>query len=117
MEIRKVNVNGNVYEFVNESGNTRNGFYHKTTVFKNGCEVGSNRCNYLNRTWECYRYQTVMMGGIYNMLDRLVNRLLETFKADNGYKKMTENRRIEFDLLKANNELIKEYEEVLKQLR
>ena len=34
MDIKKVNVNGKTYEFVNESGNTRHGFYHKSTLFE-----------------------------------------------------------------------------------
>jgi len=43
-----------------EYKNSRDGFSHKAILLKNGVEVDSARCHYLNRTWESFPYQSVM---------------------------------------------------------
>lgn len=117
MDIKKIIVNGKEYEFVNSSRSTRNGFAHDTTLFVNGYEKTSNTCHYLNRTWECYRYQTVMMGAIRQSIDNRTNLLERKFKDDNGYKKMTADRVLKFkNVILADDDVIKEYKKVLKQL-
>lgn len=45
-------------EFVDVAKNTRSGFYHKSTLYIDGIEISSARISYLNRTWECYRFET-----------------------------------------------------------
>lgn len=57
MKIFKVNRN---IEVVCEYGKTRNGFKHTATLFYKGNEYESVKCNYLNRTWERYQYQSVL---------------------------------------------------------
>ena len=59
MEIRKF-VNMDDWEIVNSWGSTRNGFKHESRLFHYGNEVENARVCYLNRTWECYTYQTSM---------------------------------------------------------
>lgn len=43
-----------------ESKSTRNGFKHEATLLINGCEHETAKCMYQNRTWESYRFQTVL---------------------------------------------------------
>jgi len=47
---------------------TRNGFYHRATLMINGRESINSRVSYLNRTWESFRFQTV----IHCLLDKMV---------------------------------------------
>lgn len=117
-EIRKVTTkSGNEYEFFNESGSTRYGFYHKSKLFINGCFVDTNKCNYLNRTWERYMFQTSMRGCIYNLQNKRREHLLDVFKFTRGYKKLTAKRTEEFELvLKADGEY-NELEEVYEALK
>ena len=57
--------NGKEYSIVCEFGKTRNGFKHTATVVVNGdCTLGSTKICYLNRTWECYTYQSVAMKAV-----------------------------------------------------
>lgn len=100
MEVRKFKINGNEYEFVNESGNTRCGFYHKTSLFKSNGDsswkVSERKVNYLNRTWESYRYQTSMSCALSEYCNDRYERLLNDFKSNRGYVKMTKKRLEEF---------------------
>ena len=121
MDIRKVNVNGKTYEFVNESGNTRNGFYHKSTLFVSNEEgyswnKGENKVSYLDRTWECYRYQTCMMGLVRKLIDNRIEKSLHDFKIEKGYSKMTDKRRAEFNEAIKNDKFLEEYNLVYKEL-
>ena len=116
MEIKKIEVNGNNYQFVNSSRNTRSGFAHDTTLFKNDCEIADCSCHYLNRTWECYRYQTVMQRCISEEIDREYNRFIENYKHSNNIKRMTAEKRCLADIEFENQADIKELREVYKQL-
>lgn len=116
MEIRKITVNGNEYEFINESRNTRHGFAHDTKLFRGYSNIAKNSCHYLNRTWECYRYQTVMKGCISNLIDSRYTDFIANYKTENNIKRLTAEKRAE-----ANRDFealaeIKELREVYKQL-
>jgi hypothetical protein len=53
---------GSTYTFESYTGDTKNGFSHNTT-FKNyyGYIINKTKFEYLNRTWECFEYQTTMI--------------------------------------------------------
>ena len=53
-------------EVVCDSAKTRNGFKHTATLMIDGAEQESTKCNYLNRTWERYEYQSVLQKVINN---------------------------------------------------
>ena len=61
-------VNRNI-EIVCEAKRTRNGFKHTATLFYRNGKTGANwtdpkresvKCNYLNRTWEGYEFESVL---------------------------------------------------------
>lgn len=117
MEIKKFTVNGKEYEFVNSSRNTRSGFAHDTTLFINGVAKTKNTSHYLNRTWECYRYQTVMLGAVRELINDRRICLEKKYKEDNGFSKLTEKRRsVLEDIFTADN-VLNEYEEAIKILQ
>ena len=57
MQIFKINKN---LDAVCEHQNTRNGFRHIGTLLRDGQEIGSAKCTYLNRTWERYQFESVL---------------------------------------------------------
>lgn len=61
MKIFKIN---EYIEIVCEAKKTRNGFKHEATLIANGQELDKAKCNYLNRTWERYEFQSVMLDLI-----------------------------------------------------
>lgn len=97
MEIRKLKVNGIEYEFVCVWSSTRSGFKHSVSLFKNNCPVSEGVCHYINRTWECFSYQTAMLTAIQNELNSIKDRLMYFFKRDNNYTKLTDKRKQEFE--------------------
>lgn len=117
MEIRKITVNGREYEFVNSSRNTRNGFAHDTTLFIDGREAGQSSCNYINRTWECYRYQTVMKRCINNIVEIRYSRFIENYKSENNIKRMTAEKRMTADKEFYSREDIVDLLDVYEQLK
>lgn len=116
MTIRKIKVNGNEYQFVNSSRNTRSGFAHDTVLFKNDYEIADYSCHYLNRTWECYQYQTVMLMCVDEEIDREYNRFIENYKYINGIKRMTAEKRCLADIEFEDRADIKELRKVYKEL-
>lgn len=116
MEIKKFKIDNIEIEFVNESLSTRSGFKHVTNMFINGCKYGTNTCHYLNRTWERYPFQTVMRGCVWDMREKNIEGLKTIFKFENGYKKMTLKREVEFEKYIADNEMIKFYNELLEAI-
>lgn len=80
-------------EFVNQSRDTRHGFAHDTTMFVDGREMTSATCHYLNRTWECFQYQSVMLTAVRQMINCIEkqneNKLKELF----DWKKLTPPRK------------------------
>lgn len=117
MEIRKISLNGNEYQFVNNSRSTRNGFAHDTTLFIDGREHGKASCYYLNRTWESYRYQTVMQRCISNIIDANEEDYIAVYKADNDIKRLTAEKRGQIIKEFYEQENIKELLEVYELLK
>ena len=121
MDIKKITVNGinfasNEYEFVNDSRNTRNGFAHDTKLFKNNVLIAENTAHYLNRTWECYRYQTVMKGCVSGLIMEMNERFISDYKAENNIKRLTAEKRAEVNKRFEDLAEIKELREVYNQL-
>ena len=56
----------NTYSIVCESQSTRSGFRHIATLMQNGRELDSTKMTYINRTWEAYPFQSVLIA----MLDK-----------------------------------------------
>jgi hypothetical protein len=116
MEIRKIKINGREYQFINSSRNTRTGFAHDTTLFIDGREHGRASCHYLNRTWECYRYQTVMKRCIETLIDLTYKDYVEVYKADNDIKRLTAEKREQIERGFYKQKGIKELQKVCKIL-
>jgi len=56
------------YSVVCEVSSTRNGFKHTATLYRNGIKIDITKVNYLNRTWECFPYESVLL----QMIDQTV---------------------------------------------
>jgi len=48
------------YNVVCNWKNTRSGFKHIATLCRNGIEIGDTKICYLNRTWESFKYESIL---------------------------------------------------------
>ena len=61
----EVKVAGKCYDFVCSSENTRHGFRHLCDVLDNGYPMmDTARIPYLNRTWERFQFESVMVKAL-----------------------------------------------------
>ena len=97
MEIIKIECNGTRFEFVCNSRGTKHGFAHDCNLFINDNREQTAHCHYLNRTWECWRYQTACITALNQEIEWYTNRMMEQWKGEHGYNRMTKTRRVEFD--------------------
>jgi len=116
MQIFKANINGNEYEFICEFKDTRSGFNHTCKLFVNDRFETSATCHYINRTWESYNYQSVMLRAVGILMEQHENFLKEIFKSENGYEKMTAKRKEEFNRHLAVDNMMMEYQAVKEKL-
>ena len=63
-------------EIVCEFKKTRNGFKHEATLLKNGVSIDKTKTCYLNRTWESFKFESVLE----KMLSRIEDLTEETKK-------------------------------------
>ena len=84
METKTKTIDNSTYTLVNEFIDKRDGFNHRSILFKNGVEVARNNVHYINRTWECYTYQTSMRGAVNIYLDELLTKYLTRYKEENN---------------------------------
>lgn len=99
-------IDGMPCTFVCSSRNTRHGFAHDALLLIDGREQGSDTAHYLNRTWECFRYQSVIgsiaRAHVYEERERI---RAEWMRA-RGYKRMTAKRREEYDADAPTNDAL-----------
>lgn len=114
MKVVKKIINGNEYEFFNNSRGNYSGFVHETNLFKNGIFLADNKIQYYNRTWEVYTYQSVMKGLVYNLMENLKEKYKNDYKAEHGIKRLTAQKKEQM-LENFENDTPVEYAE-LKEL-
>jgi hypothetical protein len=68
------------YNVVCNSQGTRYGFRHLATLHKNGFSIGKAKICYYNRTWERFRYESVLL--------KIINAYFEGKEKDKFLKKI-----------------------------
>ena len=70
----------------------------------------------MNRTWECYQYQTVMKRCIGDIIEANEKDYIEVYKADNDIKRLTAEKREQILNEFYKQREIKELQKVYKLL-
>lgn len=102
------------YKIVAESWETYNSWGHKATLFKDDYELTHSRIRYLNRTWECYQYQSVILDAIYEAMKRRQTRLVDDYKSQANVMRMTKRRK---ELLYQDDVELQELEELYNHFK
>ena len=78
--------------FVCDSRATRDGFAHDCTLFINRYQETKTSCFYLNRTWEAYQYQSVMLSAARQVIDDRISDIKEEYKRENNLNRIASNK-------------------------
>lgn len=113
MELVEKTIDGVKFTFVNDAGSNRSGFYHSTTLLQNGWEIGRNRAQYYNRTWESYRYQSCMKGAVSNMIKKELLEDFESFKKMHGVSRLSQKTKEEIGAANKTVKTLKKLYETL----
>lgn len=118
MRIRKMSIDGHEIMFVNQSRDTRHGFAHDTTLFIDGFERQAATCHYINRTWEWYGYQTVMLEAVYLLKKAKEQECKREYLRKNSISQIRgEKRKAELANLIAEDEENKFYDAIMHDLK
>ena len=117
METKRIVVNGNEYEFINQYWETSRSWGHESWLAKNGVEIGHNRVTYINRTWENYRFQTCMLGVLWQLINDREKELKEEFKENKNISRLTKKYEEKYNKFLDADALLTEYKEVRSQVR
>jgi hypothetical protein len=79
-------------EFKNEWNKTRSGFSHTSKLYDdNNNLLSTSKCNYLNRTWESYSFQSSMKS----VVNKAIEEEIQKQKNLQGVKRLTQQKRDE----------------------
>src|SRR5574344_937984 len=74
--------------------NTRNGFAYDCEVMTEHYDsVATATCHYLNRTWECFTFESVLHSAIRNLRAAMEERAIEDWKEQNGKRRVLKAQR------------------------
>ena len=118
MKIRSMNINGRSIRFYNEHRDTRNGFAHDTTLMIDGKVMQRATIRYINRTWERYGFQSVMLEAVDLLEKAKTLEISDEFKRENGIKLVRgEKRKAALAARIAENDSVKFLEAIRHDLK
>ena len=117
MEYITKTINGAEFMFCVSARNTRSGFAHDCVLLHNGRMIAHDTAHYLNRTWESYRFQSVMLGAVDNAICEARERIEQDEKTRNGWQRLTAERRAHIDTVVDANAAIITLRDLLDAVR
>lgn len=98
MDMEKtITVDGKRFEFVCHSWGTRNGFAHGAEMIdmENYTIMAEAKRFYLNRTWECWDFQSAILDAIEKAMGYRSEKIKGRLRDVNGWKNITKSRKEE----------------------
>lgn len=117
MGLHRLSIDGKDVIFTNTWRGTRSGFVHETKLYIDGWPAAAGCCRYINRTWERYAYQSVMLQAVHTLQEEETAREKRNFLQANGYKNMMDHRKPAFMEYLANNKTLAFYKKIEEALR
>ena len=88
MVMFSVNVNGNSWYIECSSRSNKSGFVHEARLYREHDLITETKCQYYNRTWERYRFESVVGSVLYNYEEELIRKSKEYAKKACGVDSM-----------------------------
>lgn len=117
MRIHKLSIDGKEIIFINNCRSCPSGFVHETDLFIDGWQAADARCYYINRTWERYAYQSVMLEAVHKLQEWEMEREKCRFRQQNGIKNIMERHKSALEDQLKNNEDLLLYKKIEGALR
>ncbi len=88
MVMFSVNVNGNNWYIECSSRSNRSGFVHEAKLYREHDLISEVKCQYYNRTWERYRFESAIGAVLYQYNEELIDKAKESAKKACGVTTM-----------------------------
>ena len=117
MGLHRLAIDGKEIIFINTWRGTGSGFLHETELYIDGWQAGAARCHYINRTWERYSYQSVMLEAVHKLQEEETDREKHRFRELHGIKNIMARHKPELAVKLENNETLSFYKAIEEALR
>ena len=120
MKLDRIEIDLVPFTFVCETKNTHYGFTHVCRLFEfDNCynELEKATATYYNRTWEKYRYQTVMLAAVQKRIEHVIADEKKCFMLANNLKRLAGANKEQFEKLMQENGYILKLQKLKKDLQ
>ena len=117
MRMHKLSIDGKEILFLNNFRGTGSGFMHETELYIDGWQASAARCYYINRTWERYSYQSVMLEAVHKLQEEETDREKRRFRQQHGIKNIMTRHKPALNQQLENNENLSFYKKIEEALR
>ena len=117
MRMHKINIEGKEIIFLNNWRGTGSGFMHETELYIDGWQAADARCYYINRTWERYSYQSVMLEAVHKLQKAETDREKRRFREIRGIKNIMTRHKPALEKQLENSEALSFYKKIEEALR
>lgn len=91
-------------DFKNEYKSSRSGFSHTSRLYhESGNLLSEAKCNYINRTWEVYPFQSSMKQAVAKAIENEI----KSQKYLMGIKRLTKEKRAEIEAYSSTIQQLK----------
>lgn len=117
MSIKSFTIDGKTITFQNSYRKSPSGFMHETILYIDNWEAMAAECYYINRTWERYRFQSVMLEAVHKLQKEETARLKREYKKIIGCKNLMSRHMPGFLEYVDKNECISFYKKIEEAIR
>ena len=117
MRMKEFTIDGKTIMFINSCSTSYSGFTHETQLFIDSWPEAEARCHYINRTWERYSYQSVMLEAVHKLQEKRIAELKQDFKCQIGCRNIMERHMQAFEAFLKNDETLAFYLKIEEALQ
>ena len=88
------------------------GFSHTSRFFIGDIFQSEHVCGYINRTWECYDYQSSATGAVEQAIENITADCKNSYKLAHGIQRMTKRHQENFAAELKNNSVYNLYQKI-----
>ena len=117
MGLHRLAIDGKEIIFINTWRGTGSGFLHETELYIDGWQAAAARCHYINRTWERYAYQSVMLEAVHKLQEEEIEREKRRFRQLHGIKNIMTRHKPALAEQLASSKNLSFYKQIEEALR